>query len=377
MKTLSQCNAGFALDLYQNLASRKGNLFFSPYSLSAALAMTYAGARENTAAEMARVLHFPPSEPGIHAAFGGLAARLTALSGSEGVSLYVANAIWPQDRYPFLADYLTLIRTHYGVSIIPQNFRSGSEAARERINAWVADRTEEKIQDLIPPGILDSLTRLVLTNAVYFKGAWAFPFDPGMTRDAPFFRSAGDAAPVPMMERAGDFGYAEFPDFQMLEMPYAGEALSMIILLPGGPDAIGNLEGRLSVANLGAFESRLVRTRVQVFLPRFEITCPVRLDTVLKSLGMADAFDINRANFNGMDAGRGGLSIQAVLHKAFVSVYEEGTEAAGASAVVMGERSLAAPAPVFRCDHPFMFYIRDRETGALLFMGRLSDPGAK
>lgn len=367
-------NTAFALDLYQQLRQAEGNLFFSPYSISTALAMTYAGARGVTEAQMADALHFSLPQEALHPAFARLEAQLRGIQASGDVQLSVANALWPHVDYPFLDSFLDLVRVNYGVSLAAIDYRD-PEAARQQINAWVEEKTNGKIQDLIPPRIIDTLTRLVLTNAIFFKGNWASQFDKASTGDADFALLSGKRVAVPMMAQKLECGYGEADDVQILELPYVGNALSMIVLLPRAIDGLAALEAQLTPDALERWTKRLGEIKVEVFLPRFKLSAAFRLDEALKAMGMTDAFDERRANFAGLD-GVAWLYITAVLHKAFVDVNEEGTEAAAATAVVMGLKSLPPPSPIFRADHPFLFLIRDHATGSILFLGRVTDPTA-
>ena len=368
-------NTAFAIDLYQQLCRQEGNLFFSPYSISTALAMTYAGARGETEAQMAQALHFELGQDALHPAFAALQGRLDAVQASGDVQLSIANALWPHVDYPFLKSFLDLTRLQYGVSLVTLDYESDPEAARQSINAWAEAQTHGKIKDLIPADALDRLARLVLSNAIYFKGNWARQFDPARTEDAPFAVQPGQQVAVPMMAQQLECGYTETEDTQIVELPYVGRALSMVVLLPKQVDGLAALEARLTPAALAQWTTRLWETEVQVFLPRFKVEAAFRLDDALRALRMTDAFDDVRANFAGMD-GIARLAISAVLHKAFVEVNEEGTEAAAATAVVTFKGPPQAP-PVFCADHPFLFLIRENNSGSILFLGRVVDPTAE
>jgi len=367
-----QGNTEFALALYQKLRTEEGNLFCSPYSISTALAMTYAGARGNTEAQMAQALHFLLDQEQLHPAFALLEAKLSDIGRKGHVQLRVANALWPQKGYALLEEFLALTKQYYGVLITTVDY-GDEETTRRTINAWVEEKTENKIQNLIPPGMLDISTFLVLVNAIYFKGNWASQFDQRLTHDAPFRVTPDEQVQVPMMTQKHEFRYGEDDGLQILELPYAGDDLSMVVLLPREIDGLTELEERLTVENLGRWTKNLRQREVQVLLPRFEITFPFRLDDTLKSMGMVDAF--GNADFSGMD-GTKSLFIGAVLHKAFVVVNEEGTEAAAATAVIMA-MGLSSLPPVFRADHPFVFLIRENSTGSILFLGRVVRPVCK
>ena len=367
-------NTAFALSLYQKLSSTEGNLFLSPFSISTALAMTFAGARGNTAREMAAALHFSVEGEELHSAFAGLKRNLLEAKREGGVRLKVANALWPQQGYPFLPEYLALLERYYGTTATPVDYARATEQARQTINQWVERETEQKIKDLIPSGILNPLTRLVLTNGIYFKGDWASQFKKSATRDAPFYGSRGSSINVPMMTQQHRFRYGERDDLQILELPYAGKELSLVVLLPRRVDGLPELERALTPEGLADWTGRLREQEVVAFLPKFKVISQFRVDAALKALGMGDAFSPERADFAGMDGKPHWLYIGAVLHKAFVDVNEEGTEAAAATGVVVGITSARVQPPMFRADHPFVFLIRDNQTGSILFMGRVVDP---
>jgi serpin B len=313
------------------------------------------------------------SQEALHPAFADLAQRLNAVQAAGDVQLSVANALWPHVDYPFLPAFLALVEANYGVALSALDYVADPEGARLQINAWAEAQTQGKITDLIPPRIINELTRLVLTNAIYFKGNWASQFDPAHTQSAPFTVQPDRQVVVPMMAQKLACGYRETEDAQIVGLPYVGDELSMLIVLPRQADGLAALEDQLTPAALGRWTHRLRPTGVQVFLPRFKVEAAFRLDAALQALGMTDAFDVRRANFAGMD-GIDMLFISAVLHKAFVEVNEEGTEAAAATAVVMEFRGPPQAPPVFRADHPFLFLIRENTTGSILFLGRVVDP---
>lgn len=373
LETLARDNTAFALSLYGKLAPMEGNLIFSPYSISTALGMTYAGARGNTEKEMAAALHFSLKQAELHAAFENLEVQLKKAE-RNGIRLSVANALWPQKGYPFLEDFLSIAKKHYGVLITPLDYRTAREPARETINRWVEKKTESKITDLLQPRDLTDLTRLVLVNAIYFKGSWASQFKAGNTKSAPFHVSPDKAVQAPMMTQKLECRYASLSQMDILEMTYVGGGLSMIVLLPKEIDGIQKIERELSADSLAKWLGGLHEQEVLVFLPKFKATSRFQLSDTLASMGMVDAFSDTKANFAGMDGRPDWLYISAAIHKAFVEVNEEGTEAAAATAVVMTERSVPARPPTFRADHPFIFLIQEKRTGSILFVGRLSDP---
>jgi serpin B len=336
--------------------------------------MTYAGACGQTESQMAKTLDFPTtlSNEQFHNAFGIISGQMNEASKKGGYELVVANALWGQKDYKFLQEFLTLVKTNYDSDLQQVDFVNQTEAARKIINDWVENKTKGKIKELIKSGTLDSMTRLVLTNAIYFKGKWASQFKPDKTQNLPFILLGGEKVNVPMMNQTGNFGFTETDTIQALEMPYVNNDLSMVILLPKKPDGVKDLEKELTAENLTGWLAKLRKREVQVWLPRFKLTCEFELAKVLGSMGMPDAF-LAKADFSGM-TGNKDLFISAVVHKAYVEVNEEGTEAAAATGVAMKLTSVPLPPPVFKADHPFVFLIRDNHTGSILFLGRTANP---
>jgi len=372
INTVVKGNNAFALDIYNKLKHTEGNLFFSPYSISTALAMTYAGARNNTAEQMAQTLNFTLAPDRLHPAFASIQKQLNAVKKKGNIQLSIANTLWPQKGYPFLQDYLALTEKYYGVSITPLDYKNAPEASRKEINAWVEKKTENKITELIQKGILDELTRLVLVNAIYFKGNWMQQFRKSRTADAPFWLSPGKSVQVPMMRQNKKFRYKETDNLQILELPYIGNDLSMTVLLPKKINGLPELENNLTAENVNKWTNGLINMGLRIFLPKFKMTSQFKLKDTLKSMGMVDAFNDTKADFSGMDGKKQWLYIGAVIHKAFIDVNEEGSEAAAATAVVMKTRSaVRSEPPVFRADHPFVFLIRDNVSGSILFLGRV------
>ena len=368
---LASANAVFALDLYAKVGSEPGNLFFSPYSVSSALAMTSVGARGSTAQEMASVLHL--DWPGAQSAFGRMQSRLNELGKEEGVEFSVANALWLQQDFRFLDAFLGEVKGRYAAAFRSADFRAAAEAARTEINGWVSERTRAKINDLFAPGTLDATTRMVLVNAVYFNGKWLHPFDKRRTRQAPFFPAPGKDVKVQTMNQKRKFPYAEDGQVQLLDLPYAGGELSMVVVLPRARDGLNALESDFGQEKLSAWTKALAQTEVVVSLPKFRAVSEFSLGETLASMGMREAFT-RSADFSGITGGKD-LFISAVVHKAFVDVNEEGTEAAAATGVAMRLTAVrSAPPKVFLADHPFLFLIRDRASGSILFMGRVVNP---
>ena len=369
-----QGNNEFATDLYARLRSEApGNLFFSPYSLSSALAMTYAGSHGETEAQMAKVLHFPASQAKLRAGFKSLGDQMAA-SGKAGIQLRIANRLWGQQDLHFLPEFLAVTKANYGAELGLLDFKR-SAAARRTINSWIEQQTNGKIQDLLPADVIHEMTRLVLTNAIYFKARWTHDFKPSATADAPFRVSASKQIAVPTMRQTHDFRYAKSDDVQVLELPYGPRGdLAMLILLPGKTDGLADLERRLTGASLRKWSQELKPCQVKIDLPRFKMTSQFSLADALASMGMPLAFSEDQADFSRMSKERSFLS--AVIHKAFVDVNEEGTEAAASTAIVAdaAEKPLDEEIVEFRADHPFVFLIRDARTQSILFLGRLADP---
>ena len=371
MPMLVQGNNAFAFDLYSQVKGADGNLFFSPFSVSTALAMTYGGARGQTETQMSEVLHFALPQERLHPAFGQLQTLWNSDDPERPYQLSVANALWARADFTILDTFLELTGTHYGAGLKQVDFQGATEQARLAINSWVEEQTQDKIKDLLKPGTLDPATLLVLTNAIYFKGTWQSQFDAAATADAPFTISPSRQVQVPMMHQKGNFRIGGGDGVQVLELPYSGRDLSMVVLLPSEPDGLAALEASLTADNLARWLAGLREREVRVDLPRFKMTSEFDLTKTLEAMGMTEAFGV-AADFSGID-GRRGLFISKVVHKAFVSVDEEGTEAAAATGVVMKKTSIA---PLFRADHPFVFVIRHNQTGSILFVGRVMDPTA-
>jgi serpin B len=371
-------NNSFALDFYHSLSGGENNLIFSPYSLSLALAMTYAGARSETASQMEKVMHFDLPQQDLHPAFNSLDRALlnqtaVAEQDSEPFELHIANAIWAEQTYPFLQSFLDLLSENYGAGINLADFINAHEAEREKINSWVENQTRGKITDLIPAGILDELTRMVLVNAIYFKADWQLPFDKDSTHDATFHLPDDTEIQVPMMSQSlFNVPYGSGNNYQAIELVYTGNTAAMDILVPNA-GKFTDFEAGLNTGNLTAILDGLEDSSVLLSLPKFSYTSEINLSSTLQDMGMHDAFNADRADFTGM-SDRRELYISDVLHKAFVAVDEEGTEAAAASAVVMGVTSAQPSGIVLTIDRPFIFLIRDLQTGQILFMGRVTNP---
>ncbi|EAY31427.1 scca2/scca1 fusion protein isoform 1 [Microscilla marina ATCC 23134] len=364
----------FALELYKKLSSNpQKNVFVSPYSISSALAMTYAGAKGSTAQEIANALHLPKNS--VHQDFKNLNTHLNQLN-TKGLQLSVANALWSEKSQKFLKAYLGLTQSCYRAKVKRLDFKQQPEKSRLIINKWVEDKTQRKIKNLIPKGIINQTTRLVLTNAIYFKGQWKYKFKKSQTRKMDFIAGKQKISDVKFMQMQRKFKYAETESLQVIELPYASQKVSMVVLLPKDINGIAKLEASLTAESYQKLMDRLFYTQVKLSLPKFKMTLNVKLKNVLKTMGMQQAFG-NTADFSGM-TGNKSLKISEVVHKAFVEVSEKGTEAAAATAVVVRTKSASAHRPVkpkvFRADHPFIFMIKDNTTGSILFMGKLANP---
>jgi serpin B len=374
---LVEGNSAFACDLYQALRGQEGNLFYSPYSISLALAMTYAGARGATEKQMAAALQFLLAQDSLHTAFNGLdlelARRGQGAKGKDdqGFRLNVINAIWGQQDYKFLPSYLDVLAENYGAGLRLLDFVSAPEESRLTINDWVSDQTAGRIKDLIKPGIISSITRLVLTNAIYFNAAWQYPFTEKNTADAPFRLLNGGDVTAKMMRQTKDFGYAAGDGYQAVELKYDGNELSMVILLPEEGN-FEKFEASLDAGKLAGIINSIRSASINLSMPKFEYESEFSLKAALEALGMTDAFSM-AADFSGM-TGNDDLFIKDVVHKAFVAVDEAGTEAAAASAVIMDLKGMPVKPVEVTVDHPFIYLVRDIQTGTILFIGRVMNP---
>ena len=373
-------NSAFAFDLYQALREEsEGNLFYSPYSISLALAMTYAGARGETQRQMADTLGFTLSDDRLHPAFNALDLDLAHRGEGAGAKptdrfqLNIANALWGQQGFAFLPEFLDVLAQNYGAGLRILDFVTAPEESRVTINDWVSDQTAGKIPDLIPPGIFNKLTRLALTNAIYFNAGWLFPFKPEDTQDGPFHLLDGDEVTVPMMKQTREGSYAEGEGYQAVSLPYGTSGVGMLLLVPPAGQ-FEAFESSLSAERVDAIVNGFRKWSITLSMPKFDFESSFDLGETLATMGMPDAFT-ELADFSGMNGSRE-LLIQAVVHKAFVSVDEEGTEAAAATAAVGGFLSGPEGHVDLTIDRPFIFLIRDYKTGAILFVGRVVDPTA-
>jgi serpin B len=372
--TLVDGNTEFATDLYREVRDEPGNLFMSPHSISIALAMTYAGANTNTAGQMADTLHFTLPGDQTHSAFNKLDLELAsraanAMSGTIPFKLQTANAIFGQKDKTFMEPFLDTLARNYGAGLRVLDFNGDPDGSRLTINDWVEDRTNDKIKDLLPPNSVTSDTRLVLTNAIYFSAAWDEPFKADETADRAFKLADGTTISVPTLHQTHERGYAAGDGYKVAELPYDGGQLSMVVVVP---DNLAAFEASLDAALVKNIMASIQTYSLELSLPKFKFDAPLGLKEVLTNLGMTDAFQGGLADFSGIDGTRN-LAISDVLHKGFVAIDENGTEAAAATAVIIGDTSAPEPATL-AVDKPFVFFIRDRPTGAILFVGRVVDP---
>jgi serpin B len=370
-------NNAFALALYHRLNTADGNLFFSPFSISTCLGMTYAGARGRTASQMALTLHFSTGSEQTAVAFCALLKTVLPSPSPKGVEFDTANGLWGKKERPLLPAFVNSAAQDYGAAVEQADFVNAPEPVRQEINNWVKGKTRGRIEDLLEPGVVSKTTRLVLVNAIYFKGQWKQQFATNETSTALFAVGADRKEPVRLMHLTASFKYLETEGLQLLELPYETGALSMVVLLPRQADGLKALEAELNASSLDRWLAAARAGKVNVFLPRFKLKERLRLAGTLAGMGMPEAFSLG-ADFSGIN-GRRDLFISEVVHQAFVDVNEQGTEAAAATATVMKPTAIIRPAPIptFRADHPFLFLIRHNPSGSIIFLGRLASPAAQ
>ncbi len=375
LKAFAQETNQFGFDLFQQLRRQEGNLFFSPYSIQSALAMTTTGARGDTAQQMTKVLHLSDDVARFTGMEQGLMASL--LNQPKGYDIRIANALWGQNKHPFIPEFISLVQRSFRAEGRTMDFTKEPDQCRLTINAWVETQTNDRIKDLLPSGSITPFTRLVLTNAIYFKGTWLTPFSKNLTKPLDFSLTADQKIKNDMMYRSGQMTYVENDDLQVVELPYEGGRLSMIVVLPKKKDGLGDVEATLTSEKLNSWITTMKAVKVNLTYPKLKTTYSASLSKTLPVMGMVNAFESSKADFSGMDGTRE-LSISEVVHKAFCEINEEGTEAAAATAVVMRAASavpIKEPPPVeFKADHPYLYLIRDTQTGSLLFLGRVADP---
>ncbi len=380
-RQLAADNNAFAFDLYHRLAAGKDGLFYSPYSISLALAMAYAGAREDTAKQMAEAMHFTLPAGRLHPAFNAIDQQLATRKNSggqgsdgKGFRLNIVNDIWGQDGYFFQPDFLDQLAMYYGSGLRQLDFINNPEAARKTINDYIAQKTEQRIQDLLPQEVINPLTRLVLTNAIFFNAAWEYPFEKELTKPAPFTRLDGTKINVPMMSLplSFDLSYAAGDGYQTVALPYENTNLSMLLLVPD-QGRFAEFDAGLDAARLQSILVKMETVSTHVTMPSFKLASEFSLSKELSEMGMVDAFVPEKANLSGMDGTRN-LFIREVVHKSFIKVDEAGTEAAAATAVIAQAVSMPPRSAALVVDRPFIYLIRDEPTNTILFMGKVLEP---
>jgi serpin B len=361
-------NTGFALNLFGQLgATSNANIFFSPYSVSACFGMVYAGARGETARQMAGALDWSTNQAAVGPEFGALQAELETQQGQDGISLSVANGLWAQTNFPFLPDFLANASVNYDASVQQVDFTTDAQQITGQINEWVANETEGMISNLLQPGTLNSATRLALVDAIYFNGGWQSIFDTNLTKIKPFYVSPGQFVDAPMMEQNEFARYYEDNLLQAVELPYGNSNITMVVLLPKINHPLALTPAELSAA-LGGLAPR----NMDVILPKFRLETTIDLVPILENMGMVDAFIPGAADFSGMDGGWD-LSIDSATHEAVIDVNETGTVAAGATVITIITTAIVQPT-LFQADHPFVFLIRDTNSASILFMGQVDNP---
>ena len=378
LATLVDSNSVFAFDLYHEVKGSDGNIFYSPYSISLALAMAYAGARNETENEMANVLQFTLPQDRLHPAMDSLDLALRSRgqgaqgTKGEGFKLNIANATWGQEGYQFQQAFLDVLAENYGAGLRIVDFQSAPDQSRLTINNWVSDQTANKIKDLIPQGSITTLTRLVLTNAIYFDAAWASPFNKQQTQNGTFHLLNGSDITVPMMRQTEALKYAEGDNYQAVEIPYDGNELSMVIFLPKAGQ-FNSFEASLDSQTVNSIINGLSSEEVALTMPKFQFDSSFSLKSTLSDMGMPQAFQPEVADFSGMTSNQD-LFISAVVHKAYISVDEAGTEAAAATGVIVGTTAAPIGTVQLTIDRPFILAIRDIATSTILFIGRVENP---
>ena len=370
-------NDEFAFNLYQALKGEPGNLFFSPYSITQALAMTYAGASGETQQQMAATLHFTLPDNRLNATLNALDIGLAAMGNNNdeqaAFKLSVVNALWGQSGYAFQPDFLDVLSQYYGAGMHTLDFEKNQEDARLAINQWVSQQTHQRIQDLLAKGVITPSTRLVLTNAIYFKASWESQFKTSQTQKGSFFDLSGSAIEVPMMHQLATFGYARENGVQVVELPYNNPDFSMVIMMPDA-GTFQSFESSLDANKVAGWINDVSDQEIDLTMPRFKFDSSFGLANTLQGLGMTDAFKPGMADFSKMGGGKGQLYLQDVIHKAFVAVDEQGTEAAAATGLSVGISAVPMGNTKVVIDHPFLFLIRDHQSGTILFIGRVVNP---
>lgn len=371
---LVAANTGFAIQLYHQLRSNNLNVAFSPYGLSSALTMTLAGAEGQTALQMEQTLQLPAGLTNLQSAFGRLDKAIQAVRQTNQIDLSLASSLWPVKHYLLRQGFLNRVETNYHAPISPLDFLQGSERSRQTLNAWVTEHTAGRVTNLFTPGTLGRNTRLVLLNAAEFKGRWPQTFASSSTTISPFHLNSGTNVNVALMHQSGRFGYLETRQLQMLSLPYAGEQVDLLLMLPRKPDGLESLERSLTPAKLAAWIDKLRPAEMTVALPEFKVSTSCLLNTNLVAIGMKDAFNADRANFAGIDGATHWLYLNQVRQEVSFAVDEAGTVATTSPAAEIRSRLEGLQKAQFTADRPFLFFVRERSTGSILFLGRLMNP---
>ena len=369
---IAAANNGFAVDFYREVAAEDGNIFFSPTSMFVAFSALYEGARENTADQMQQVFGF---EPDLQARYNATAHLMSSVNRDDpNATLEMANALWPALQFVPSDSYVDAVRSVYLADVERVDFTGGGA---DRINSWASEKTHGKIEEVLTPDAVDASTFLVITNSIYFNGSWTVPFPEEGTVNHDFWKRPSESVKTDFMRVQDRFDYASLDGVQIIRMPYVGDRLSMLVILPNDRDGIGSLESGVSAGQMAQWKQSMQSHEVNVFMPKFTMETSYSLPAYLSSLGMVDVFDDSLADLSGIaPVEPNGLYVSEAIHKAYVDVNEVGTEAAAITAVVLDFTSAQPPPPMFIANHPFIFIIQDDESGAILFMGRLSDPTA-
>ena len=369
---IAAANNGFAVDFYREVSAKDGNIFFSPTSMFVAFSALYEGARENTADQMRQVFGF---EPDLQARYNATARLMSSVNRDDpNATLEMANALWPALQFVPSDSYVDAVRSVYLADVERVDFTGGGV---DRINSWASEKTHGKIEEVLTPDAVDASTFLVITNSIYFNGSWTVPFPEEDTVNHDFWKRPSESVKTDFMRVQDRFDYASLDGAQIIRMPYVGDRLSMLVILPNDRDGIGSLESGVSAGQMAQWKQSMQSHEVSVFMPKFTMETSYSLPAYLSSLGMVDVFDDSLADLSGIaPVEPNGLYVSEAIHKAYVDVNEVGTEAAAITAMVLAYTSSQPPPPMFIANHPFIFIIQDDESGAILFMGRLSDPTA-
>ena len=369
---IAAANNGFAVDFYREVSAKDGNIFFSPTSMFVAFSALYEGARGNTADQMQQVFGF---EPDLQARYNATAYLMSSVNrDDQNATLEMANALWPAVQFTPYDSYINTVRDVYLADVERVDFTGGGV---DRINSWASEKTHGKIEEVLTPDAVDASTFLVITNSIYFNGSWTVPFPEEDTVNHDFWRRSSESVKTDFMRVQDRFDYASLDGVQIIRMPYVGDRLSMLVILPNDRDGIGSLESGVSAGQMAQWKQSMQSHEVSVFMPKFTMETSYSLPAYLGSLGMVDVFDGGLADLSGIaPVDLGALYVSEATQVAYVDVNEVGTEAAAITAGVVALVSEQPPPPMFIANHPFVFIIQDDESGAILFMGRLSDPTA-